>query len=514
MYGPVELPQVLNPETGEYEDAPIGFIGHGKRDAYAAVSLDDGITWKETNLSESADLTSCDSANCNVVRTDIPLFAEDTDYQYPGDVLNMVHSIAGNRVLVAWPSRFCSQGQPNYSLDNPEASADQIARRAAIAAYLGINLATASPDDLYLIDMFGVGGSQGSVNYAEEDDYEPNQLVGEVPYACLWTARGVLNQGDDPRTTEVTEQSYMRWFKAERLTSGVRDANRIETVCVSGAGCAITWQEDPDGLRGGQGEGPGEGWSGAVANSQTDIWYSYIDWEHFDVVQNPNNPAGDVPMTLAAYEDLATAGDVTQKPKPFVPFAMPMRLTDNAKCNVEKPAPYCIGTATEGVVENPFPDSGATTAMAFGLKDMCKDTVTVTTGNPDSSLGEKDQTLCVTQDGLPLVGNTAATRPRLGLYGYDSTGKVKDAVIDSAFALVVAEEDKGLGAFTFDAQGNACEQENNSDPDCFTFDDGKNIKYFTFSMSIGDTVGGNQPDTLLANLTSPATSSTSPRWTG
>ena len=84
----------------------------------------------------------------------------------------------------------------------------------------------------------------------------------------------------------------MRWFKAERLTSGVRDVNRIETVCVAGAGCAITWQEDPEGLRRGQGEGPGEGWSGAVANSETDVWYSYIDFEHFDVVQNPADDDG------------------------------------------------------------------------------------------------------------------------------------------------------------------------------------------------------------------------------
>ena len=179
----------------------------------------------------------------------------------------------------------------------------------------------------------------------------------------------------------------MRWFKAERLTSGVRDVNRIETVCVAGAGCAITWQEDPDGLRGGQGEGPGEGWSGAVANSGTDIWYTYIDAENFDVVQNPADETGATPMTLADYEVAAAVdgSDITQKPKPFVPFAMPMRLTDNAKCNVEKPKPYCYGSAIEGTVDEPpvFPDPGATTPMDYGLKDICADIVTVLTGNPD-----------------------------------------------------------------------------------------------------------------------------------
>jgi hypothetical protein len=493
MYGPME------------EVEGVGFVGHGRRDAYGAVSLDDGVTWKEVNLSESSTETSCDNANCIVIRDDIALFAA-TDNAYPGDVNNIFHSVAGNKVLVAWQSRYCASGQPNYSLDNPDASTEQIARRQAIAAYLDIDLSSASPDDLYLIDMFGVGGSQGSVNYAEEDDYVPNQAVGEVPYNCLWTARGELINRDDPRTEDVIESSFMRWFKAERLTSGVRDVNRVEAVCVAGAGCAITWQEDPDGLRGGQGEGPGEGWSGAVANSQTDVWYTYIDIERFNVVQDPADETGATPMTLADYELLAASDpEVTQKPKPFVPFAMPMRLTDNAKCNVTNPKPYCYGSALVGTVAEPpvFPDESATTPMDYGLKDLCMDTVTVLTGNPDSSLGEKEQTLCVTQDGLPMVGNTAATRPRLAMYGYDSTDKVKDAVVDSAFVAVVAEEDKGLGAFTFDASGAACEQENNSDPDCFTYDEGKNIKYFTFGMSIMDTVGGKTQDTLLANLSQP-----------
>ncbi|MDO8941191.1 MAG: choice-of-anchor O protein [Methylicorpusculum sp.] len=512
-YQLVETRTLAKPLIGVYQYGPfeevegVGFIGHGRRDAYASVSLDDGMTWKETNLSESASETSCDNANCNVIRNDIPLFSTlKTPYAYPGDVLNMFHSIAGNKVLVAWPSRFCGEGQPNYSLDNPEASADQIARREGIASHLGINLKSASPDDLYLIDMFGVGGSQGSVNYAEEDDYEPNQAVGAVPYACLWTARGVLNQGDDPRTEGVTESSYMRWFKAERLTSGVRDVNRIETVCVSGAGCAITWQEDPDGLRGGQGEGPGEGWSGAVANSQTDVWYSYIDWEHFDVVQNPANPAGDVPMTLTAFETLAKDTTVTQKPKPFVPFAMPMRLTDNAKCNVTNPKPYCYGSALTSTITDPtkvpvFPDENADSPMDYGLKDLCVAKITVTT----SQANPQESEICVAANGMPNVGNTAATRPRLAMYGYDtrSPKKLGDSVIDSAFVAVVLEEDKGLGAFTFDANGQPCEQDGNSDPSCFTFDDGKNIKYFTFSMSIGDTVGGYTQDTLLANLTFP-----------
>jgi hypothetical protein len=81
--------------------------------------------------------------------------------------------------------------------------------------------------------------------------------------------------GDDPTTTE-TEATYVMWSKPERLTSGKRDANLPAVDCANGAGCILTWQEDPEGLRPGQGLGPGEGWSGAVANGKTDIWYSYI----------------------------------------------------------------------------------------------------------------------------------------------------------------------------------------------------------------------------------------------
>ncbi|HEX6249580.1 MAG TPA: choice-of-anchor O protein [Nocardioidaceae bacterium] len=469
----------------------VGFAGHGKRDAYAAVSLDDGSTWKKTNLSESASETSS-----TVVRDDVPLFA-DTDGVYPGDVTNIFHAVAGNNVLVAWPSRYCSSGQPNYSLDGSE---EGQAQRAAIAEYLGIDLSSPSPDDLYLLDMYLVAGKQGSVDYAE-DKWEQNWPVGEVPFNCLWTARGELVAGDDPRT-ETLESSYMRWFNTERLTSGRRDVARIEVAAVAGAGFAITWQEDPEGLRPGQGEGPGEGWSGAIANSQTDVWYSYIDAEDFDVVQDPTDPTGATPMTFDDYTALAaTDTTVTQKPKPFVPMAMPMRLTDNAKCNVTNPAPYCYGAASG--VEVPTDDEGIPLdPITFGLKDLCQDVVTIPTGHNNTPTD-----ICVTQDGLPLLGNTAATRPRLNLFGYDSTGKVKDAVIDNAFVVVQAEEDKGLGRALYLADpvtglptDTQCTEEDDEKA-CVPFDDGKDQRYYSFSMSLTDKGMVNQKkDGLLANL--------------
>ncbi len=125
----------------------------------------------------------------------------------------------------------------------------------------------------------------------------------------------------------------MVWTKPERLTSGRRDPNRIEVKGVQGAGFVITWQEDPDGLRPGQGEGPGEGWSGAVAHDKTDVWYSFIPWEYFDLVEDPDDPAGE-PVNIALH-DL----NLTGRPQAYVPMAVPMRLTNNDKCVADEYGP-------------------------------------------------------------------------------------------------------------------------------------------------------------------------------
>lgn len=465
----------------EFVDAAGGFVGHGKREAYAAVSLDDGNTWKSTNLSESADKSSSD-----VIRKDIPLFG--TEGEYPGDVINVqfFQATASNKTLAVWPSRYCDTGEPNYALEtsNP-------ARRLAIATKLGIDLTSPSPDDLYLVDMYGVKGNQGSIDYAE-DKFEQNHPVGVVPFACLWAARGVLVQGNDPRTA-AAESSYMLWYKAERLTSGTRDVARVEAECQEGAGCAITWQEDPEGLRPGQGEGPGEGWSGAIANSQTDVWYSYLPWEHFDTVQNP----ADNGVTILSLADYIATGN-TAKPQVGIPFAMPMRVTDNARCNVTNPQPYCNGSAIYSATPDPVTGAVPLNPLLYGLKDMCKDTIQIPTGK-NGALSD----ICVTEDGLPMVGNIAATRPRMSLHGYDSD---KDGVKDSAFVVFISEESKGLGAFGFTADqaaGVPCDPD--VDDNCITFDEGKNIWYHSFNMSLtGDKAGNFKDktnlDSLVANL--------------
>ncbi len=87
----------------------------------------------------------------------------------------------------------------------------------------------------------------------------------------------IHQQVTDLTESDIVEATHVIWTKPERLTSGKRDANLPAVDCAEGAGCILTWQEDPEGLRPGQGLGPGEGWSGAVANGKTDIWYSYIE---------------------------------------------------------------------------------------------------------------------------------------------------------------------------------------------------------------------------------------------
>jgi hypothetical protein len=434
IFGPVDKPE------SEGEENTGGFAGHGKRDTYASVSFDEGQTWKTSNLSESADKFS----------TVMP--------EYPGDVINMVHTIAGDRILVAWQSRYCQTGSPGYATDGDSEYARD---PESLATTLGIDPTV----DLYMTDVFGVAGAQGSTDYSEEGF----PTIGEVPFNCLWTNRGVLVEGDDPRTEDVTEASHVVWYKPERLTSGRRDVNRIEVGMVAGAGATILWQEDPEGIASGQGEGPGEGWSGAIGSHQTDVWYSFIPDEHYETVIKSDG-------SIANLEDYWA--EDTAKPKPFVPFAVPMRLTNNARCNVDgENAVYCTAQALD-----------------FGLKNQCENTVEIPTGNSGSLTD-----VCVSEDGIPNVANTGATRARMSLQARkDTSGQTI-----GAWVVVVAEESKGLGAFgyTIDDPSVTCDDPDNDD-NCATADIGKNIWYYTFEMGSPNTSDDRSSSGLVNNLVS------------
>ena len=200
---------------------------------------------------------------------------------------------------------------------------------------------------------------------------------------------------------------------------------------------------------------------------------------------------------------------------------MPMRVTDNEKCNVANPKPYCYGSAfatytgedgeavpvpTTTVVEGFEDEAIELDPDDYGLKDMCETIIDVEVGKHGGA-----SEVCVSADGLPNLGNTAATRPRLGLYGYDSSGTVDPdmAVIDSAFVTLILEEDKGLGKFGFmlAEDGMTIDYTMPCDPEaeiegCVAFDEGKNIWYHSFSMSLTDEMVTEPLDGLLDNLSS------------
>jgi hypothetical protein len=440
-------------------DDELGIAGGltlGEFDAFAGVSLDDGTSWKRSNLSRSADLSSFTLANGEV---------------FPGGVHNVVHQVAGDQIFVAWASKYCDGGTPLYKLDVTDN-----------AEYFADLEETYGKDALYLYDLFGVKGNQGSVDYTLQGHPE----VGEIPYSCVWTARGKLLAGDDPNTTETdaTEATYVMWTKPERLTSGARDANLPAVDCAIGAGCILTWQEDPEGLRPGQGLGPGEGWSGAIANGKTDIWYSYISYADFDLVFDADGTVA-APLTMAEYGLLTDA----TMPKPYVPMAMPVRLTDNNMCKATLSDPYCyIDFDTIDTWDHTNVVSNLDTLAQSADSDFCTETVSWTTP------GGATLTVCKTEDGRVLNGRVASTRVRLNLKPYTPVGAVdidEDGVVDrSAWVIMAAEETKALGDQLVDPYGNPAEN---------PLDVGKDIWYYSFDMFAPPLVdqGGmlNQPAT-------------------
>jgi hypothetical protein len=367
--------------------------GFGARDVYVALSLDDGATWKNTNVSRSADLSS---------------FTLQNGTEYPGDAFRLEFAVADNKILAVWMSRYCTSGSPAYAEVDP---------------------ITGEP--LYP-DLFGVAGSQGSVDYTLQGFPE----VGEVPYGCVWTARGTLEVDD------VTGGFYVDWRKAERLTSGRRDANVQAVAGAKGAGFVIVWQEDPDGLRPGQGLGPGEGWSGAIVNQKTDMWYSYIGWDEFDEV-------------------IIDDTDPDAMPKVAVPMLVPVRLTDNNMCK------YDPVYDDDGNVINPYCYEDFD---LNGTPDFCAAEVEWT--NP----GNTTLHLCETEDGRVLWGRTGASRTRLSLIPY-----TKGDGTTSAWVVMAYEETKALG------EGGGTDLE--------PIDIGKDVMYHTFDMFDPDLVEqGSQLD--------------------
>lgn len=107
------------------------------------------------------------------------------------------------------------------------------------------------------VDTYCPGGSQRTVTYS----YRNNR---EVAMNCVYAAHA-----------SAKNVALSTGWTIDQLTDGSRDAKQDVSRGLKSGAWAITWQEDPLGLQPGEGEGPGEGGSGAKVSPGTDIWYTF-----------------------------------------------------------------------------------------------------------------------------------------------------------------------------------------------------------------------------------------------
>ena len=319
---------------------------------FLSLSLDDGDTWKNYTI---ADFSALHSLDVN--------WSGET-VSYPGHSHKPTVAIEGNNIMVAWSSKYCQE--------NPLGLVhDTVTGTGYPYDYFRVNGAKGSQGDP---NSPGKGDYQGSIDY--EGVTAPNgKVVWEVPFSCVWTDRVVF----DPTDGNLSIQAPLQ------LTSGSRDTNHI-WLEADGVGFAMAWQEDTEGMHAGNGDGPGEGWSGATTNHGTDIWYSSLKMTDFDN---------------------ATTN-----------FAYPVRITDNEKCGPDDDVGYCKFLCdTYGTIELPQGggspiDVNVTRCLTYDT-DMLEDV--------QSSLN----------------GDTGASRPALAILTTDAGEKV---------VVLGYEETKGLSS--------------------------------------------------------------------
>ena len=448
---------VTNPIVVSYLDE---VEGTGAFDAFVSISRDDGDTWKRRNLSKTADKSSL--------------------LGYPGASQKPMLKVKDNMIFVAWTDKYCRGGRPHYAINVcPDTTGDGVPDPCDICRETeeGTVCVPDYPGDdaYYEEDLFGVGGPQRSVIYEEFPD------MGEIPYSCVWTARATI----DPATGDI------QWFKPEKVTSGRRDAYQLFAGAGTDVAFAIVWQEDPKGLRPGEGEGPGDGWSGARSTNKTDIWYSYItlsDFARIDYDYPASGPGHDSDIVDF---DPELAGRV----KALVPMSLPVRISDNDVCSRENIDP------DGGQGEHDYDDEGQGThrycgtlegigtAEAPGTNTLCA--YTVEKANPKGEI----HNVCVTADGRLLDGNTGASRANIFLQPYMKPDGTK-----SAWAIVGYEESKGVG-IPPDHDDHDCDTESEEEEHDTKYkpDEGKNVIYHSFDFRNPELVGGggilNLPET-------------------
>lgn len=85
----------------------------------------------------------------------------------------------------------------------------------------------------------------------------------EVPFSCTYVV--------------ASANGGAAWGTPVQMSTGLRDAKQDVHRGLGSGHWALIWQEDPSGLKLGEGEGPGHGASGAKVSHGTDVWYSYAD---------------------------------------------------------------------------------------------------------------------------------------------------------------------------------------------------------------------------------------------
>lgn len=457
----LETRNVAKPLVVSYLDE-VG--GNGALDVFVAVSLDDGDTWKRRNISKTANNSS--------------LFGK------PGDSWKPMLEVQDNLIFVAWTDKYCNGGRPGYAItkcDDADGDGTPDPCMVCRTTAEGEICVTDYPgDDAYVQDdLYGVAGPQRSVVYEEFPE------KGEVPYSCVWTVRGVLDQSSGD----------VQWYKPERVTSGRRDAYQLTAFSHTEVGFAIVWQEDPKGLMPGEGDGPGEGWSGANTHNKADIWLSWLKKADFAAV-DPYYPIGGHGDADFVDQD----DDLKNRVKALVPMSLPAKVSDNDICSLEN----MLAEGGSGEHDNDEEGEGTHrycgdpgligTAQEPGPNRLCAYTIEKT--NPNGEVHH----VCVTADGRLLDGNTGASRPNLNLQPYTKPDGTK-----SAWVVIGYEESKGVGVPP-EHDDEGCGDDDSGDvlpeddhDDRYKPDMGKNIIYHSFDLFTPETVAAgsivNLPET-------------------
>ncbi|NND56881.1 MAG: hypothetical protein HKN57_06495 [Xanthomonadales bacterium] len=468
--------------------------GTGALDVWVAISRDDGDSWKRSNISKTAKKSSL--------------------VGYAGESWKPMLKVKDNKIFVAWTDKYCRGGRPGYGItvcdafdvdsdDDGEFDTCEVCRETDEGTMCRNDY---TGDDTYWQDdIFGVAGPQRSVIYEDYPD------MGEVPYSCVWAARGIVATEADFNAGIGDYVGDIVWFKPEKLTSGRRDAFQLFAGAGTDVAFAIVWQEDPKGLLPGDGEGPGDGWSGANTNNKADIWYSYITLKDFAKIDY-DYPSGEMGEND---EDLAADPELTGRVKALVPMTLPVRISDNEVCSAENMDPdggngeHDFDGEGKGTHRYCGTIEGIGTAAVPGFNPLCA--YTLEKANPKGEI----HNVCVTADGRFLDGNTGASRPNIFLQPYKKPDGSK-----SAWVIIGYEESKGVGSppegeHDDDGCGGSddyipvwpVEESDEHDEDRYKPDMGKNVFYHSFDLFNPVTVasGGmiNQPEIKLDDFGNP-----------